>query len=85
MRHPPPSLLSAAAGADALVATAVVPMVLAQGALRPRPREHTVGDQRDTGFHGSARSTEKSAASHHRTRRPALTDSQKPTRDRNTV
>ncbi|AXE90430.1 hypothetical protein C1703_35905 [Streptomyces sp. Go-475] len=67
MRHPPPSLLQAVAGADTLVATTVVPMVSAQGAMCPWPREHTVHGQWDNGFHGSAQSTDESAASHKRT------------------
>ncbi|WP_199832816.1 cellulose-binding domain-containing protein, partial [Streptomyces puniciscabiei] len=57
MRHPPRSVLLAAAGAVALVASAVVPVVSAQGATPACTVEYSVTSQWDGGFQGSVRIT----------------------------
>ncbi|MGW7817864.1 cellulose binding domain-containing protein [Streptomyces puniciscabiei] len=61
MRHPPPSVLLAAAGAVALVASAVVPVVSAQGATPACTVDYSVTSQWDGGFQGSVRITNNRA------------------------
>jgi hypothetical protein len=53
MRHPPRPFLLATAGADTLVAVAVVPMIRPPGATRRRMAESAAADQWDHGLQGS--------------------------------
>ncbi|MFI1068380.1 cellulose binding domain-containing protein [Streptomyces puniciscabiei] len=62
MRHPPRSVVLAAAGAVALVASAVVPVVPAQGATPACTVEYSVTSQWGGGFQGSVRITNNQAA-----------------------
>ncbi|MFF9767995.1 cellulase family glycosylhydrolase [Streptomyces sp. NPDC014636] len=62
MRHPPRSVLLAAAGAVALVASVVVPVVSAQGATPACTVEYAVTGQWADGFQGSVRITNNQAA-----------------------
>ncbi|MET8943614.1 cellulase family glycosylhydrolase [Streptomyces sp. NPDC004542] len=62
MRHPPRSVLLAAAGAVALVGSVTVPVVTAQGATPACTVEYSVTSQWDTGFQGSVQITNNSAA-----------------------
>ncbi|MGW7526151.1 cellulose binding domain-containing protein [Streptomyces sp. NPDC054783] len=62
MRHPPRSVLLAAAGAVALVGSAVVPVVSAQGATPACTVEYSVTNQWSGGFQASVRITNNQAA-----------------------
>ncbi|WP_181140479.1 cellulose binding domain-containing protein [Streptomyces sp. Ru62] len=62
MRHPPRSVLLAAAGAVALVGSVVVPVVAAQGATPACTVEYAVTGQWDSGFQGSVKVTNNQAA-----------------------
>ncbi|MET8771124.1 cellulose binding domain-containing protein [Streptomyces sp. NPDC004658] len=62
MRHPPRSVLLAAAGAVALVGSVVVPAVTAQGAAPACTVEYAVTGQWDGGFQGSVKVTNNQAA-----------------------
>ncbi|MEU3861142.1 cellulase family glycosylhydrolase [Streptomyces sp. NPDC028722] len=62
MRHPPRSVLLAASGAIALVTSAVVPVVSAQGATPACSVEYSVTSQWDNGFQGSVKITNNRAA-----------------------
>ncbi|MFG2603027.1 cellulose binding domain-containing protein [Streptomyces sp. NPDC048514] len=62
MRHPPRSVLSAAAGAVALVASVLVPVVSAQGVTPACTVEYSVTGQWDGGFQGSVRITNNRAS-----------------------
>ncbi|MFF9089063.1 cellulose binding domain-containing protein [Streptomyces sp. NPDC014991] len=62
MRHPPRSVLLAAAGAIGLVTSAVVPVVSAQGATPACSVEYSVTSQWDNGFQGSVKITNNRAA-----------------------
>ncbi|MGW2488104.1 cellulose binding domain-containing protein [Streptomyces sp. NPDC001606] len=62
MRHPPRSVLLAAAGAAALVLGAVVPVASAQGAAPACTVDYSVTGQWDSGFQGSVRITNNQAA-----------------------
>ncbi|MEU8975656.1 cellulose binding domain-containing protein [Streptomyces monashensis] len=57
MRHPPRSVLLATAGATALIASAVVPVVSAKGATPACTVEYSVTSQWANGFQGSVRIT----------------------------
>ncbi|WP_203620415.1 cellulase family glycosylhydrolase [Streptomyces sp. SID8499] len=62
MRHPPRSALLAVAGAVALLGSVVVPAVTAQGATPVCTVQYSVAGQWDTGFQGTVRITDNSAA-----------------------
>ncbi|WP_031025504.1 cellulose binding domain-containing protein [Streptomyces sp. NRRL WC-3725] len=62
MRHPPRSVLLAAAGAAALVGSVVVPAVSAQGATPACTVEYAVTSQWDNGFQASVKVTNNRAA-----------------------
>ncbi|MQY39737.1 hypothetical protein SRB17_77640 [Streptomyces sp. RB17] len=62
MRNPPRSVLLAAAGAATLVASAIVPVVSAQGATPACTVDYSVTNQWDGGFQGSVRITNNRAA-----------------------
>ncbi|MFE0509798.1 cellulase family glycosylhydrolase [Streptomyces sp. NPDC058964] len=62
MRHPPPSVLLAVAGAVALVGTALAPVVSASGATPACTVEYSVTGQWDTGFQGAVKITNNTAA-----------------------
>ncbi|MBG7698605.1 cellulose binding domain-containing protein [Streptomyces sp. MC1] len=62
MRHPPRSVLLAAAGAVALVGSVVVPAVSAQGATPACTVEYAVTSQWDNGFQASVKVTNNQAA-----------------------
>lgn len=62
MRHPPRSVLLAAAGAAALVGSVVVPAVSAQGATPACTVEYAVTSQWDNGFQASVKVTNNQAA-----------------------
>ncbi|MEV5169834.1 cellulose binding domain-containing protein [Streptomyces flaveolus] len=62
MRHPPHSVLLAAAGAAALVGSVVVPVVSAQGATPACTVEYAVTSQWDNGFQASVKVTNNQAA-----------------------
>ncbi|MEU0337283.1 cellulose binding domain-containing protein [Streptomyces sp. NPDC006193] len=62
MRHPPRSVLLATAGAAALVASVIVPVVAARGATPACTVEYTVTGQWDGGFQGSVKVTNHQAA-----------------------
>ncbi|MGQ5640353.1 MULTISPECIES: cellulase family glycosylhydrolase [unclassified Streptomyces] len=62
MRHPPRSVLLAAAGAVALVGSAVVPVVSAQGATPACTVQYAVTNQWAGGFQGSVTLTNNRAA-----------------------
>ncbi|MEV5386747.1 cellulose binding domain-containing protein [Streptomyces sp. NPDC052721] len=62
MRHPPRSVLLAAAGAVALVGSVVVPAVSAQGATPACTVEYAVTSQWDSGFQGSVKVTNNRSA-----------------------
>ncbi|MER7834541.1 cellulose binding domain-containing protein [Streptomyces sp. NPDC096040] len=62
MRHPPRSVISAVAGAVALVSSAVLPVVSAQGATPVCTVEYAVTSQWDGGFQGSVKITDNQAA-----------------------
>ncbi|MYX99048.1 cellulase family glycosylhydrolase [Streptomyces sp. SID486] len=61
MRHPPRSVLSVIAGAVALFASAIVPVVSAQGATTACTVEYAVTGQWADGFQGSVRITNDSS------------------------
>ncbi|MFI2203265.1 cellulase family glycosylhydrolase [Streptomyces sp. NPDC020192] len=62
MRHPPRSVLLAAAGAVALIGSALVPVVSAQGATPACTVEYSVTNQWAGGFQGSVTITNNQAA-----------------------
>jgi endoglucanase len=65
MRHPPHSLTLASAGAFALLASVVVPVVATQGAQGATPAyavQYSVTNQWDNGFQGSVRITNNASA-----------------------
>lgn len=62
MRHPPRSVLLAAAGAVALLGSVLVPVVTAQGAIPACTVEYAVTGQWDSGFQGSVKVTNNQAA-----------------------
>ncbi|MET7454280.1 cellulase family glycosylhydrolase [Streptomyces sp. NPDC005574] len=62
MRHPPRSVLLAVAGSVALVGSVLVPVVTASGATPACTVEYTVPGQWDTGFQGSVKITNNTAA-----------------------
>ncbi|KOV75048.1 MULTISPECIES: cellulose binding domain-containing protein [unclassified Streptomyces] len=62
MRHPPRSVLLAAAGAATLVGSVVVPVVSAQGATPACTVEYAVTSQWDNGFQASVKVTNNQAA-----------------------
>ncbi|EFF93969.1 cellulose 1,4-beta-cellobiosidase, partial [Streptomyces sp. e14] len=62
MRHPPRSALLAVVGAVALLGSVVVPAVTAQGATPVCTVQYSVAGQWDTGFQGTVRITDNSAA-----------------------
>ncbi|MFF4571682.1 cellulose binding domain-containing protein [Streptomyces sp. NPDC001410] len=62
MRHPPRSVLLAVAGAVALLGSAVVPVVTAEGATPACTVEYAVTSQWDNGFQGSAKITNNRSA-----------------------
>lgn len=62
MRHPPRSVLLAGAGAVALLGSVTVPVVTASGAAPACSVEYTVTSQWDSGFQGSVRITNNTAA-----------------------
>ncbi|MFG3008978.1 cellulose binding domain-containing protein [Streptomyces cinerochromogenes] len=62
MRHPPRSVLLAAAGAVALASSVLVPAVSAQAATPACTVEYAVTSQWDSGFQGSVRITNNKAA-----------------------
>ncbi|WP_458246478.1 cellulase family glycosylhydrolase [Streptomyces sp. MAI_2237] len=62
MRHPPRSVLSAAAGVVALVGSMAIPVVTAQGATPACSVEYSVTGQWDTGFQGAVTFTNNTAA-----------------------
>jgi endoglucanase len=62
MRHPPRSVLLAVAGSVALLGSVLVPVVTASGATPACTVEYTVTNQWDTGFQGSVKITNNTAA-----------------------
>lgn len=62
MRHPPRSVLLAAAGAVALVGSMTIPVVTAQGATPACSVEYSVTGQWDTGFQAAVTFTNNTAA-----------------------
>lgn len=62
MRHPPRSVLSAVAGAVALVGAVTVPVVSASGAAPACSVEYSVTSQWGSGFQGAVRITNNAAA-----------------------
>ncbi|WP_328874908.1 cellulase family glycosylhydrolase [Streptomyces sp. NBC_00287] len=62
MRHPPRSVLLAAAGAIALVTGMTIPVVTASGATPACTVEYSITGQWDTGFQGAVKITNNAAA-----------------------